>query len=143
MPNFFATVENLREVRHTITCFLHLFEPKEEVSGFHSGQSSYSQKLRRVFEVKNHQKSMLRGTLLSKWYSNYIITRVINQPTPNSFITDLRYVKPDQHTKFHFKRFRIQGTQGSKTVIFDLAKQPPILQCMQQFDRKRHADAIL
>ena len=69
------------------------------------GKSTYFSKLRRVFEVKNVQKSMLRGTLLSKWYSNYIITWVINEPTPDSFITDLRYVKPDQHTKFGFVRF--------------------------------------
>ena len=69
------------------------------------GKSTYFSKLRRVFEVKNVQKSMLRGTLLSKWYSNYIITRVINGPTPDSFKTDLRHVKPDQHTKFGFVRF--------------------------------------
>ena len=71
------------------------------------GKSTYFSKLRRVFEVKNVQKSMLRGTLLSNWYSNYIITWVINEPTPDSFITDLRNVKADQHTEFHFKRFRI------------------------------------
>ena len=83
MPNFLVTVEHLRVVRHAITCFLHLFEPKEEVSRFHSCQSSYFQKLRRVFEVKNHQKSMLRGTLLVKRALMMLLIRVIGSLSKN------------------------------------------------------------
>ena len=83
MPNFIVTVENIRVVKHAITCFLHLFEPKEEVFGFHSGQSSYFQKLRWDFEVKNHQKSMLRGTLFVKQALIMHLIRIISSLSKN------------------------------------------------------------
>ena len=126
MPNFLVTVENLRVVRHAITCFLHLFEPKEEVSGFHNGQSSYFQKLRRVFEVKNHQKSMLRGTLLVKQALITHLIRLISSLSKNPRIKTCAMQKRSPVPNFTPISPIPEGSCRSKTVSRFHEFHPPI-----------------
>ena len=127
IPNFLVTVENLRVVRHAITCFLHLFVPKEEVSGFHNGQSSYFQKLRRVFEVKNHQKSMLRGTLLVKQALITHLIRLISSLSKNPRIKTCAMQKRSPVPNFTPISPIPEGSCRSKTVSRFHEFHPPYL----------------